>query len=166
MATDTLLNALLDSWDRNNTITVNLLRSIPDDAMDLTPTDGSSSIARLFTHLDYVRLILVFEDAPEFVSVKPTWTDERDRDRLAQMLNDSAKIVRDAVRNGIETSRAMDRHYDHPLLMLQHLIWHEGYHHGQIKLTLKMAGRPLADAAIGPLTWSVWMKKTAGSTIS
>jgi len=54
----------------------------------------------------------------------------------------------------------MLRHYDHPLLMLQHLIWHEGYHHGQIKLTLKMAGRPIEDKAIGPLTWAIWMKKT------
>lgn len=165
MASDTLLDALLDSWDRNNTITVNLLRSIPDDAMDLTPANGSPSIARLFTHLDYVRLIFVFEDTPELASGKPTWIVERDRDRLAQMLNGSAKAVRDAVRNRIETGRAMDRHYDHPLLMLQHLIWHEGYHHGQIKLTLKMAGRALTDEAIGPLTWSVWMRKTAGSTI-
>jgi len=27
-----LLEALLDSWDRNNTILVNLLRAIPKDA--------------------------------------------------------------------------------------------------------------------------------------
>ena len=54
----------------------------------------------------------------------------------------------------------MDRHYDHPILMLQHLIWHEGYHHGQIKLALKMAGRAFDDEAIGPLTWDVWMEKT------
>lgn len=155
-----LLDALLDAWDRNNTITVNLLRAVPEDAMDFTPMDGSPSIARLFTHIDYVRLIFVFEDAPEFVNEKPTWAIERDRDRLAQMLNDSAKAVRGAVRNRIETNREMKIHYDHPLLMLQHLIWHEGYHHGQIKLTLKMAGRPIDDDAIGPLTWSVWMKKT------
>ena len=51
--------------------------------------------------------------------------------------------MRDAVRNRIESHREMLRHYDHPLLMLQHLIWHEGYHHGQIKLTLKMAGRAI-----------------------
>ena len=155
-----LLEALLDSWDRNNTITVNLLRAIPDDAMAFTPTDGSPSIARLFTHMDYVRMIFVFEDAPEFAAEKPKWGIERDRDRLTQMLNDSAKAVRDAVRNRIDTGREMNRHYDHPLLMLQHLIWHEGYHHGQIKRTLKLAGRPLEDEAIGPLTWSVWMKKT------
>jgi len=53
----------------------------------------------------------------------------------------------------------MNQHYDHPLLMLQHLIWHEGYHHGQIKLALKLAGRPLSDDDAGPVTWDVWMLK-------
>jgi len=50
--------------------------------------------------------------------------------------------------------------YDHPILMLQHLIWHEGYHHGQIKLSLKAAGRPVADRDVGRVTWGVWMRKT------
>jgi methionine salvage enolase-phosphatase E1 len=69
----------------------------------------------------------------------------------------SAKAVADAVRGRLTAGRAMDRHYDHPILMLQHLIWHEGYHHGQIKLALKNAGRAFDDSAIGPLTWGVWM---------
>lgn len=156
-----LVDALLDSWDRNHTITVNLLRAIPEEAMDFTPMDGSPSIARLFTHMAYVRLIFVHEDAPEFAKEKPSWTAERDRERLARLLHDSAQAVRDAVKDRIETGRAMLRHYDHPILMFQHLIWHEGYHHGQIKLTMKMAGQPLADDAIGPLTWAVWMKKAS-----
>jgi uncharacterized damage-inducible protein DinB len=53
----------------------------------------------------------------------------------------------------------MDRHYDHPILLLQHMLWHEGYHHGQMKLALKLAGRPLADEDAGPLTWGVWMRR-------
>jgi hypothetical protein len=51
----------------------------------------------------------------------------------------------------------MQLHYDHPLLFLQHMIWHEGYHHGQIKLALKVAGLPVDDKQIGPRTWGVWM---------
>ncbi len=35
----------------------------------------------------------------------------------------------------------------------------EGYHHGQIKLALKLTGRPLTDEEAGPLTWDVWMRK-------
>ena len=85
---------------------------------------------------------------------------ERDRDRIAERLNESAKVVRDAVRGRLESGSAMNRHYDYQILMLQHMIWHEGYHHGQIKLVLKMAGLPIANEEAGPLTWGVWMKKT------
>ena len=52
-----------------------------------------------------------------------------------------------------------DLHYDHPILFLQHMIWHEGYHHGQIKVTLKLGGRPITDQEAGPVTWDVWMRK-------
>jgi len=156
-----VLDALLDSWDRNNAITTNLLRLVPPDLMELSPADGSPSIVKLFTHMHYVRLVFVLEDAPEFARPMPKaeWAQERDRERLAQMLNDSAKAVRDAVEGRLNSGREMDRHYDHPILMLQHLIWHEGYHHGQIKLALKLAGRTIPDDEAGPGTWAVWMKK-------
>ena len=156
-----LLDALLDSWDRNNTILVNLLHALPDGGMDARAVDSSPTVAQLFMHIHYVRLVFVEEDAPEFAKPLPTgeWRAERDRDRIAQMLNDSAQVVRDAVKGRLESRREMDRHYDHPILMLQHIVWHEGYHHGQIKLALKAAGRPFDDEQIGSVTWDVWMDK-------
>jgi uncharacterized damage-inducible protein DinB len=113
-------------------------------------------------HMHYVRAVFVEEDAPEISIEVPNgeWTAEHDRDRLAQMFAVSAKAVRDAVKTRLVSGRAMDRHYDHPILMLQHLIWHEGYHHGQIKVALKTAGRAFDDEAIGAVTWAVWMAKT------
>jgi uncharacterized damage-inducible protein DinB len=156
-----LLEALLDSWDRNNTILVNLLRALPEGGLEARPMEGSPSIAEMFTHMHFVRLVFVLEDAPEFASSLPEqeWAAERDPDRIAQMLNESAKVVRDAVKNGLETGRDMKLHYDHPILMLQHMIWHEGYHHGQMKLALKVAGLPMTDQEAGPVTWDVWMRK-------
>ncbi len=157
-----LLDAVLDSWDRNNTILLNLLRAIPEGLLEARPMESSPSIVQLFTHIHYVRLVFVCEDAPEFTRKLPEgeWVVERDRGRLAQMLNDSATAVRDAVKSRLETGRDMDVHYDHPILMLQHMVWHEGYHHGQIKLALKLAGRPITDDEAGPVTWDVWMDKT------
>jgi uncharacterized damage-inducible protein DinB len=156
-----LLEALLDSWDRNNTILVNLLRAVPEGGLAVRAMEGSPSVAELFTHIHYVRLVFVLEDAPEFARKVPEeeWTGERDPERIAQMLNESAKAVREAVKGRVEAGRDMDLHYDHPILLLQHMIWHEGYHHGQIKLALKLAGRPIADAKAGPVTWGVWMRK-------
>ena len=91
------------------------------------------------------------------------WVAEGDRGRLTQMLNDSARVVREAVKGRVEARRAMDLHYDHPILLLQHMIWHEGYHHGQMKLTLKLTGRPLTDEVAGAITWDVWMDKASSS---
>jgi uncharacterized damage-inducible protein DinB len=157
-----LLEALLDSWDRNNTILVNLLGALPEGGLEVSAAEGSPTVAELFTHIHYVRLVFVFEDAPEFARDVPKeeWVVERDRSRIAQMLQDSANAVREAVNGRLEAGRDMDLHYDHPILLLQHMLWHEGYHHGQIKLALKVAGMPMTDKEAGPLTWRVWMRKT------
>jgi len=157
-----LLAALLDSWDRNNTILLNLLRALPEGGLEARAADGGPSVAQLFTHIHFVRLVVVAEDAPEFARALPAaeWVVERDPGRIAEMLNDSARVVREAVAGRLEAGRDMDLHYDHPILLLQHMIWHEGYHHGQVKLALKAAGRPMRDEDVGPVTWGVWMRKT------
>ena len=160
-APEQLLEALLDSWDRNNTILLNLLRALPEGGLEARAIESSPSIAELFTHIHYVRLVFVFEDAPEFARTVPEdeWVVERDRRRIAEMLSESAAAVRDAVKGRVEAGRDMDLHYDHPILLLQHMLWHEGYHHGQMKLALKVSGRPMTDEEAGPLTWAVWMRK-------
>lgn len=160
-----LLEALLESWDRNNTILINLLGALPEGGLEARAMEGSPSIAELFTHIHYVRLVFVFEDAPEFARELPKeeWIAERDPGRIAQMLNESAKAVRDALKSKVEAGRDMDLHYDHPIFLLQHMVWHEGYHHGQMKLALKLAGRPMSDENAGPITWDVWMNKNERS---
>jgi uncharacterized damage-inducible protein DinB len=160
-----LLDALLDSWDRNNTILVNLLRAIPKDALGTRAMESSPSISELFGHIHYVRLVFISEDALELGVAVPEdeWAAEPNPERMAQLLNDSAKAVRDAVKSRVEASREMDVHYDHPILLLQHMIWHEGYHHGQIKLALKLAGQAISNEVAGPISWRVWMSKTKSS---
>ena len=165
-ADQALLEALLDSWDRNNTILINLLRTVPNGGLEIRAMEGSLSVAELLTHIHYVRLVLVSEDAPEFAREVPKeeWVEERDPDRIARMLNESARVVRAAVKGRLEAGRDMDLHFDHPILLLQHMIWHEGYHHGQIKLALKLAGHPITDKEAGPVTWHVWMDKTGADS--
>lgn len=160
----TLLEVLLDSWDRNNRILVNLLCALPDGALEVRAKQDSPSVAEMFTHMHYVRLVFISEDAPDLETEVPNeeWANERDPARIAQLLNESAGAVQDVVRSKVQAGEAMKLHYDHPILFLQHMIWHEGYHHGQIKLALKLAGRPISDEKTGPLTWRVWMNKTSG----
>ncbi len=165
-STDTnLLRVILDSWDRNNRIMVNLLRALPPDGHEARAMPTSPSVAVMFAHIVYVRLIFVCECAPEWgpTDAPEGWLSETDPQRLAAGLDSSARAVRDAVENRLQHGKPLEQHYDHPLLFLQHMIWHEGYHHGQIKLALKLNGHPLQDDEIGPLTWDLWIEKTGAA---
>jgi uncharacterized damage-inducible protein DinB len=161
MSPDPLLEALLDSWDRNNVVLVNLLRAIPEEGMDLRLTEESKSIAEMFAHMHFVRLLFASEDAPEVFPGDPRegHAVEKDREVMARKLGESARVVREAFLSRFLAGRDLDERYDHPLLFLQHMIWHDGYHHGQIKLALKVAGLAFDDEEIGVVTWDVWLKK-------
>lgn len=157
-----LLEVLLDSWDRNNAILLNLLSALPEGGLETRAMEGSPSVAEMFTHIHYVRLVFVFEDAPRLRSETCRSKNGQmrvDSGRIAQMLIDSAQAVRDAVKSRVESGRETNLHYDHPILLLQYMLWHEGYHHGQIKLALKLTGRALSNEEAGPLTWGVRMRK-------
>jgi len=159
---DDLLEIILDSWDRNNRILVNLLRALPAEGLGARVMPGSPTVAEMFTHMHFVRLIFLSEDVPEFAGELPQreWVNEASADRIAEELEKSARAVRAAVENRIRSGQEMRLDYDHPLLYLQHMIWHEGYHHGQIKLALKVTGRPFDDEEIGRITWGIWLDKT------
>ena len=52
--------------------------------MEARAMEGSPSITELFTHIHFVRLVFIFEDAPEFAGKLPEeeWVVERDPERL------------------------------------------------------------------------------------
>src|SRR5262245_26005292 len=106
---EALLEALLDSWDRNNAIMLNLLRAVPEGGLEAKATETGPSVAQQFTHIDHERLISVFEEAPEYAREVPQeeWMVERDRARIAQMLSESASAVRDAVKGRVQAGRDM-----------------------------------------------------------
>jgi uncharacterized damage-inducible protein DinB len=121
-----------------------VVRALPPGGLAARVMSGSPSVAEMFTHMHFVRLIFLSEDAPEFAGQLPSreWVKEGDADRIAEELEKSAKAVRDAVESRIQSGQEMKLHYDHPLLFLQHMIWHEGYHHGRIKLALQDGRSP------------------------
>src|ERR1700743_3398492 len=114
----TLLALILDSWDRNNRILINLLRALPPGGLEARALPDSPTVARMFTHMHYVRLIFLDEDAPQFNPKVPTseWLDILDPGEIAEQLQQSAKAVRTAVESLILSGTPMLLHYDNPLL--------------------------------------------------
>lgn len=160
-----ILTALLDSWQRGNRILVNLLRAVPADLLDHRALPGGFTLVGMFVHMDFCRRHFVRENAPEIAvpELPEGWRAESDVARIEQLLEESALLIRDAVAGRLAAGREMDLHYDHPILMLQHFLWHEAYHHGQIKMILKQVGRPLNDDDGSLLTFDLWMDKTPRS---
>jgi len=149
-----LLTAVLDSWDRNCRVLLNLLRLIPDRGFDACIMEGSPTVSQMLSHMHHERMVSVFENVPEHAGAVPEteWRHESDPDRLAELLRESGSKVRDAVVGRLEADRPLDRDFAHPIHLLQFLTFHEGYHHGQIKSALKAAGCSISDAEAGPLT--------------
>jgi hypothetical protein len=105
------------------------------------------------THTHLYELCSSSRNVPEFTRDLPeeVWMVERDPGRIEQMLNERAKAVRDAVKSRVEADRRSHRHYDRLILLLQHMVWHERYHHGQVKLVLKVADCPMTNEEAGPV---------------
>ncbi|MER3556329.1 MAG: damage-inducible protein DinB, partial [Meiothermus sp.] len=65
-ATDeSVLEALLDSYHRGNTILLNLLRALPENGLDAKAMEGSTSVAQMFSHIHQMRLFWLTQTAPE-----------------------------------------------------------------------------------------------------
>lgn len=156
-----LLQAVLASWGLHNRVLVNLLRALPEGGLLARATETSPTVAQMFTHLHHERMISVSEEAPEVAVRVPKveWDAVHDVEAIVRMLDESASAVRDAVSRRVESGRPLEQNFAHPIQLIQFLIFHEGYHHGQIKLALKISGRPLSDKAIGPLVWGAWRSR-------
>lgn len=158
-----LLDVLLDGWETSNTALVNLLHALPPGGLEARAHATSPTVGAMFSHMHHERLVSVLENVPESGVVTPAreWAHETAPERLAAQLHESAAAVRAAVHRRAVAGAPLDLDFDHPVLLLQFLIFHEGYHHGQIKLALKLSGLPLSDATIGPLVWQRWRARTA-----
>ena len=153
-----LLDAVLDCWERNNAVLINLLRAIPEDGLQARALPGSPTAGQMYAHLHHERMVSVLENAPEHAGVIPAeeWRAEHDRQRIHEWLVESCQRVRAAVLSRIQSGRGLDKDFAHPIQLIPFLIFHESYHHGQIKLALKAAGSAIPDKVAGPLVWDVW----------
>lgn len=153
-----VLNAVLEAWERSNTALINLLRALPAGALEARATPSSPTIGQLCAHLHHERLVSVLENAPEHGGALPAeeWAAMGDVEQIAALLAESGARVRAAVRGRIERGQTLDRDFAHPVQLVQFLIFHDGYHHGQMKLALKAAGAMVPDDVVGTQVWDVW----------
>lgn len=152
------LKVVLQSWERHNQVLLNLLQLIPEVGLSARATPTSPTVSAMFSHLHHERVVSVRENAPEMAagSSPPEWALVSDKAVLAAQMVESECLVRRAVECRCAEGRTLDQSFPHPVYLLQFLIFHESYHHGQIKLALKVSDLPLDDEVVGPVIWDLW----------
>lgn len=55
------------------------------------------------------------------------WRAAPDAARIAELLDESARVVKEAVRRRIDEGRGLDVDFAHPIQLVHFLIFHEGY---------------------------------------
>lgn len=113
-------------------------------------------------HIHLVRRYWLSQFDPDRVkelgsSYRQQWSDPiDDLDTLRQLLEESARAVREAVAEAIKKGMVQVMAYDNPVLFLQHMVWHEGWHVGLIFLGLRLAGEEPPEEWEEKHVWGEW----------
>jgi len=137
--------ALLESWDRQCRI-VNAVAARVDDAnKNAKPSEDGWALGHHLAHMHKVRHYFLEQVAPErSAGLTDTFVDGwetpiQDLFVIKASLVHSGRVVRETVRDSLSAGTQLKR-YDHPVLFLQHMVWHEGYHFSLIVLAIRNVG--------------------------
>jgi len=158
---NSLLEAILDSWDRQARIVNSVGSLVSKDTGNLRPAPGSWPIYLHLVHIHSTRQYFLgqFDEAaqnrlPSFPNDDDLSVEDLDTIRNALAL--SSVAVRKAVGDALEKGIDKVGWYDNALLYLQHMVWHEGWHVGLIMQALRLGGHEPSDEWEGANIWGEW----------
>ncbi|HVL39949.1 MAG TPA: DinB family protein [Fimbriimonadaceae bacterium] len=163
----TVEEALFSSWDRQCRVIDNLLGRFRPEDLHLKPDEDGWTIAFHLAHVHGVRRFwhmnaagleepvgasLYAATGDDWADWVPTYDLQTIRARLAE----SGALVRDWAREALAAGVTKAGNYDHPVLYLQHMIWHEGWHVGLIMLALRRGGQEPPEEWEDAHVWDLW----------
>ncbi len=157
-----LIDALLDSWDRQCRIVDSVASLINESNYAAKPSADGWPLSIHLAHMFRVRKYWLSQFSPAHVEgleklpVEDYEVPLANLDEIRAYLKASAKAVRDSVEQALRNGTGASGGYDHPTLFLQHMIWHEGWHVGLIFLGLRLAGQEPQEEWEEPNVWGQW----------
>jgi uncharacterized damage-inducible protein DinB len=151
---------LVDSWNINNRINLYLLDAVPIEVLPSVPVGMKGrSVAEIFAHLHNVRLMWLENAAPERMVANLPIKSKADKDGLtADALRFALTASGEQMAALFEQGAAAGKIRNvspHVVDFFSYLISHEGYHRGEICMTLTLAGHKLPDEVLyGLWDWS------------
>lgn len=159
-----LKEAILESWDRQAQIIKNLVDYVQPDQLSFLVGPGEWTIAEHFGHIHQCRRYWLSQVAPGFESdlsklsksESEPWSPSGDMDQIRPALTASATQIWKSMEALLTEDAKPSGGYDHPLLFLQHMIWHEGWHAGAVMAGLRLNGCETPEEWEEANIWGLW----------
>ncbi len=157
-----LTGALLDSWDRQCRILEAVASKINESNRQLKPSEDGWPLDKQLAHIHAVRQEWLSQISPARaealgVAFVDGWrTPIADLDAIKALLKSSGEAIRDAMGEALKDDLDQAGAYDNPVLFLQHMVWHEGWHVGLIMLALRLGGQEPTDEWEEANVWGEW----------
>ncbi len=159
-----LLDAILETWNRNTTVILNILKALPEGGIDASDTNGQWTVAHHLADMQGANLEWLKASSPEFAKNLPVlytedtnsplgWIPERNLNNLITAFQTTSEAVAQSVQHHVETQTPFGEVYEHPIYFLQHMIYHQAYHTGQIIWALKQSGMRFTDDQTFQMIW-------------
>ncbi len=154
--------ALLDSWDRQCRIVNAVAERVNESNRKVKPSEDGWPLDFQLAHMHSTRCFFLSQLDPDAAKVQgKAFTGQweaaiDDLDAIRGMLAESGAAVREAVRKAIEAGNEKVGWYDNPVLYMQHMVWHEGWHVGLIFLGLRLAGEEPPQEWEEEKVWGEW----------
>jgi len=156
-----LITCLLDSWVRQAKIVDGVAERITERNKHAKPSPDGMPLYEQLAHIHKVRHYFLGQLDADLAKTLPNayrsgWSDPvDDLDAVRGMLQESAAAVRLAVGKALESGGEAGW-YSNPILYLQHMIWHEGWHVGLIFLGLRLNGDEPPEEWEEANVWGQW----------
>lgn len=154
--------ALLDSWDRQCRIVNAVASRVDETNRHVRASEDGWTLDHHLAHVHRVRQYWLSQVAPERASslgdafVADWETPIGNLNVIRGHLEASGGAVREAVRESLAKGVGPVGGYDHPVLFLQHMVWHEGWHVGLLFLGLRRAGQEPPEEWEETHVWGEW----------
>ena len=139
--------ALLDSWDRQCRIVDAVMTRIDDSNKHFKPSEDGMALDEQLAHMHNTRKWFLKNVAPEIGTplgksyIDDKGTPVQNLEELKGMVRASGVAIRQATDELIKKGMVKAGYYDNPILFLQHMVWHDGWHVGLIFLALRLNGQ-------------------------
>lgn len=157
--------AILESWRRQSLCLTNLMGRLNPKLLKAKSSKDGWTIAYHLCHIHECRVYWLSKASgvmhPELIDlyhqIGEVWYPSESLTEIREQLALSEQAIQKWVAENINNKSAGGP-YDHPILFLQHMVWHEGYHFALLTLALRTAGHEASEVWEEENIWGLWRK--------